>query len=216
MLLEHGLSVKHQANGIGLAIRPDTANPYGIPGVFPRRPPESQRDLMLSRPSHSPGPPPGHTSRDSPLPSRDAVPISTPNSARLSHFPPSRDRSLPVTLVRGAPPEEGHGTLVLGSSGSSRYLGPTAGPEWLKYVSEGDIHAADVSTMVRMIRQRQCQRFPPHPKAIASHFPSVHRTWRIQRLRYLRQRPRRIMEGHCWKHITDTLPGSELLHDGTH
>lgn len=32
------------------------------------------------------------------------------------------------------PHEESHGTLVLGKSGRSRYLGPTAGPEWLKDV----------------------------------------------------------------------------------
>jgi len=33
-----------------------------------------------------------------------------------------------------SPHEESHGTLVLGKSGRSRYLGPTAGPEWLKDV----------------------------------------------------------------------------------
>ena len=33
-----------------------------------------------------------------------------------------------------SPIEHGHGTLVLTQSGSSRYLGPTAGTEWLKNV----------------------------------------------------------------------------------
>jgi len=34
-----------------------------------------------------------------------------------------------------SPHEESHGTLVIDKSGRSRYLGPTAGPEWLRDVS---------------------------------------------------------------------------------
>lgn len=53
------------------------------------------------------------------------------------------DRSQPSPLVQPYPPQsqyqypadEVHGTLVIGKSGRSKWLGPTAGTEWLKNVS---------------------------------------------------------------------------------
>ncbi|OWZ30832.1 hypothetical protein C347_03977 [Cryptococcus neoformans AD2-60a] len=59
------------------------------------------------------------------------------------HLPPissfSTSTSAGTTIPTGSPVEHSHGTLVLGKSGRSRYLGPTAGTEWLKNQEVGGI-----------------------------------------------------------------------------
>ncbi|KIS00216.1 hypothetical protein L804_02865 [Cryptococcus deuterogattii 2001/935-1] len=59
------------------------------------------------------------------------------------HLPPissfSTSTSSGTTIPAGSPVEHSHGTLVLGKSGRSRYLGPTAGTEWLKNQEVGGI-----------------------------------------------------------------------------
>ncbi|ODN75930.1 hypothetical protein L202_05915 [Cryptococcus amylolentus CBS 6039] len=59
---------------------------------------------------------------------------SQPSSIVAPHpqLPPISSFNTRGSAPVGSPVEHSHGTLVIGKSGRSRYLGPTAGTEWLK------------------------------------------------------------------------------------
>lgn len=54
------------------------------------------------------------------------------NASRFSTFEYSTEGEIPQAQQRG---DESYGTLVIDRSGRSKWLGPTAGTEWLKNAS---------------------------------------------------------------------------------
>ncbi|WWC67436.1 uncharacterized protein I206_101344 [Kwoniella pini CBS 10737] len=69
----------------------------------------------------------------SPQKSSELIPVDSANQLRTNNMP---EPGLP------SPVEHSHGTLVIGQEGRSRYLGPTAGTEWLKNQEMGDGHSS--------------------------------------------------------------------------
>ncbi|KAE8543300.1 hypothetical protein D1P53_000002 [Cryptococcus gattii VGV] len=97
---------------------------------------------------------PAHTQTQSQAQGQQPLSLSHPHphshSQAQLHLPPissfSTSTSSGTTIPAGSPVEHSHGTLVLGKSGRSRYLGPTAGTEWLKNQEVGGIGMETPST----------------------------------------------------------------------
>jgi hypothetical protein len=144
----------------GITIRPETLEQVEEAlenrGSSTRSAPRRRTSPIAATRRSSASPSRSHTSYapDPPNPLDDPPPLvqdeplfagpseSTPQSFRYNYnitpqvaAPPIA--ALSASRVGGAesPNEESFGTLVLSQSGRSTYLGPTAGPEWLRNVS---------------------------------------------------------------------------------
>ncbi|WVW79032.1 hypothetical protein I302_100995 [Kwoniella bestiolae CBS 10118] len=73
-------------------------------------------------------------------PSLQQLPSSPRKSSDMMHVGSSNAGSMPTPR---SPVGHSHGTLVIGQEGRSRYLGPTAGTEWLKNQEMGDANSPE-------------------------------------------------------------------------
>ncbi|KAK6904287.1 hypothetical protein I203_107803 [Kwoniella mangroviensis CBS 8507] len=129
-LLESSSSPRYSSPSINA--RPPVSATRGYPYTSPRDSDSVYWDRNNSDYRRLTPPPPALPAPlqhpgSSPHKSSDMIPGSSLNPAGI-HTPRS-------------PVGHSHGTLVLGQEGRSRYLGPTAGTEWLKNQEMGDAHS---------------------------------------------------------------------------
>lgn len=137
LLSEHGLSIHQGSDGAPMMIRPAVAGLVLVPeasrhqgsGELQRAASPSGRSDCLAG-NRIPA------MTHSPLPERAIPPVDEPTPVRFVYDTPVQISRGSASAFDAMPPQESHGTLVLGKSGRSRYLGHTAGPEWLKHVCE--------------------------------------------------------------------------------
>ncbi|WRT65255.1 uncharacterized protein IL334_002198 [Kwoniella shivajii] len=120
--------------------------PYRSPIEGRRTPISSAREYALPTNRQSE---PGPSSRHAPMfwgreTSDYRLPASSsPQQSMHMHSGVTDPLDGGITLPR-SPVGHSHGTLVLGQEGRSRYLGPTAGTEWLKNQELGDAHSPEI------------------------------------------------------------------------
>nr|XP_018266019.1 uncharacterized protein I303_02397 [Kwoniella dejecticola CBS 10117]OBR88177.1 hypothetical protein I303_02397 [Kwoniella dejecticola CBS 10117] len=152
----------HQASPVHDMRRPSASPRYRSPSTSNiRQPISSHRDYPIHPALHQTDGPNGNPMSNEPnywiRPSTDYSPAHPPPPMPAPHMTSSPQKSakmIPMssssmhntnnmhvptpTPIPRSPVGHSHGTLVIGQEGRSRYLGPTAGTEWLKNQEMGD------------------------------------------------------------------------------
>jgi hypothetical protein len=150
LLSEHGLSLHRDDSGVGMSIRPAHPESTGVARQSPqRRSMPSEPASTSHRRSQSPTRRQPLVDQSPPIPFAPFQPATGLTPVRFDYDSPLRATPRRSSHVISESPQGSHGTLVLGRSGRSRYLGPTAGPEWLKHVGESQSNVANSSRTIR-------------------------------------------------------------------
>ncbi|WVQ69660.1 uncharacterized protein L199_007880 [Kwoniella botswanensis] len=161
LLTSHGINLQGALDPPGSIVQ-SSPGP-SVPAAIRRSSPSQQTRERSRSPSVS------HRTR--PFAYEDESLLNTPSAIRMhSPVPPPHfayqydDHPTSLRATTESPSEDNFGTLVIDKSGRSKYLGPTAGPEWRKDQQQP-------VTSLKESRAQSPSRCNSRPQQLRSYFP---------------------------------------------